>query len=157
MPLYLGSDAPDDCRVGSDAVTAIYLGTQRVWPPLLVQLTGGTFVSGGGDLSLRTVAYSVRSDGWEAATQDGVSATTTQWLMAGAAADYEVRFTQNSRTGGGGATASTGWLSCASTQTIQVVSSIIPGYLTANYTVELRLAATGEVLATATVRLESNY
>lgn len=155
--MYLGPDAPADYRVGSNAVTAIYLGTQRVWPPLLVQLAGGNFISGGGSPALRLVSYSVQSDGWEAASQDGSATTIAQWLVAGAAADYEVRFTRTSFTGGGAATGSTGWLSCASTQTIQASANVTSGYLSADYTVDIRLAATGAVLATAAVRLESNY
>lgn len=157
MSLNLGSTAVDDLKVGTSSVSAVYLGTTKVWPPLLVQLAGGSFVSGGGTVAKRPVVYYVQSDGWEAAKEDNVTGNTSQWLLSGAASDYEVRFTRTSTSGSGTSTASTGWLNCGTTRSVQATANAISEFLQADYTVELRLASSGVVLATTTVTLISNY
>lgn len=32
MPIYFGSDEPVDIRIGADAVKAVYVGSEKVWP-----------------------------------------------------------------------------------------------------------------------------
>lgn len=37
MPIYFGSDEPVDIRIGADAVKAVYVGSEKVWPVAVPQ------------------------------------------------------------------------------------------------------------------------
>lgn len=95
-----------------------------------------------------SATYTLTSGGSEQAT--GFASNT--WLTAGSAADYEVRATVTSGTLTSGTTGS--WLSLGITRAWNVTrTNNAPGTDAATITVEIRLAATGTVLATVTVTM----
>lgn len=90
----------------------------------------------------------------------GTEATSTNWanvlgtwLILGAAADYEVQFTKNS-----GADPTTGvlttWQALDTTRALTMVRTSI-GSSIGNFTVKIRVAATGAVMAEASFSLSA--
>ena len=95
-----------------------------------------------------TATYSLTSGGLETAT--GASSST--WLLSGAASDYDVRATVVSGTLTTGTTGS--WLNLGTTRTwTKVRTSNISGIDTVSLTIEISLAGAGVAIATATVDL----
>lgn len=92
-----------------------------------------------------TATYSLTSAGLETAT----GSSNNTWLLAGSAADYDVRLTINSGTLTSGTSGS--WLNLGTTRTWTLQRSGAIGISTTNTTVEIRSASTLTVLATATV------
>lgn len=94
-----------------------------------------------------TATYTLTSGGLEQAT--GLSDNT--WMLAGSGGDYEARATLNSGALSSGTTGT--WLSLGTTRAWSVTRSGAAGVSSANLTVEIRLASSGAVLATAPVVL----
>lgn len=98
-----------------------------------------------------TASFTVGNDGIFYATDGGASSAIYDWLLAGDAADVEVRVTPTS---GSYSTGTTGtWLSLAFSRTWTRDWSGGMSVNTVQSTVELRNATSEEVLATATITI----
>lgn len=91
-----------------------------------------------------TAIYSLTSTGFEQASDHSDS----QWLTAGTASDYEARVTITAGTLSSGTDGV--WLGLGTTRTWTKTRSAV-GISTCTVTVEIRIAATGAVVATQTV------
>lgn len=115
-------------------------------PVKLVSLQGLDPVAVATSPSDASATYALTNTGLEQATgkADGT------WLLGGSAGDYDVRATLTSGTLTLGTTGS--WLNLGTSRSWNVTrTDDAAGTTTAEMTVEIRLAATGAVLATATV------
>lgn len=116
---------------------------------------GGSVVLHDADIGLSvidpnnaTAQFRVTSGG----VVEGTGEADYDWLIAGAAADYEVRADVTSGSLGSGTTGS--WLSLSSTRAWSVTRSVL-GTSSATMTVRIRRASDAVVLETATISLEA--
>lgn len=142
-----------DLKVGVGGVwkqvSAVKVGVsgawKDVWDAIRVQLSNFGGIRVVIDPATATSTIYFNSDGTYGANTTPSSGT---WLVAGAASAYEVRMSPTSGTFTTGTTGS--WLSCGSDHTWTDTQTTI-GTNTTTATLEIRDAATLDVLATCTV------
>ena len=121
----------------------------------LVELTGGAFSASAGTALGATCEYDLTNAGEEKGDIATAYTTVGTWLLAGAAGDYEVRFTH---TNGDAPTAGTlnTWLALSSTRGISLLAAI--GTIsTSTVLVEIRLTSSGIIQDSQEITLESEY
>jgi hypothetical protein len=129
---------------------ALTLMTESGSPPgARVSVTNQNIDAAGG----ATAGYRLNSSGAaQKSTGGAYSDITNQWLLTGAAGDYECKFAEVI------GTVSTGtvdtWLACSSTRTWTVTASL-GTEKECRGTISIRDAVTGDVLDTATISLYS--
>ena len=122
-----------------------------------VMLAGASVNAPGSTTANRVARYRLTSAGVEE-YKEGTSGYTAigNWLLAGTAANYDVRFTRTSTTGAGTSDASTGWLNLGTTREITAISSA--ANYQAVYTVDIvATGTTSPILATASASLSSTF
>ena len=154
MAAKIGTADIGDARIGSTPVDRLYHGANLFWSRSVAQLTDVT-------ASVTTSApatawYEVRSNGKVyRSTIGGAVSYYEDWLLSGAAGDYQVRATVTSGSVSGSATGS--WLALTSTRAWSVTDNFAGGpSATANITVEIRDTATNTVRASASITLNAN-
>lgn len=104
------------------------------------------------------VSYRLASTGEEQSYEGdgGTHADIADWLLSGAAGDYDVRLTVNSGTNPTGDSVAT-WLALSSTRTWTLTDATEGGGEISNdCTVEVRLNSSGDILASANVTMSVN-
>lgn len=114
----------------------------------IILSNGSTNSSGGG---ARTAAYRASSDGLIYHGDNGVFTSQYRWEQsASTTADFEIRadVTTGSVSGTTGA-----WLNAGTTRDWSVTDAVISGGVYAAMTLQIRVLATGVVVATSTIEL----
>ena len=106
--------------------------------------------------SALTASYRIDSDGDVYKVEGATTTSIGTWLLAGAAADFEVRFTKNSGDDPTGSALAT-WLGCGSDRTWTNTDAVNDGIpVASSNTVEIRRAGgTGVILDSATITINS--
>lgn len=143
-----------DVKLGTSQVDKLRLGTNLVWSKIKVTITDTTVAVSDTGTPV-TAGYELRSDGtvYEYAPS---GAFKYNWLVYGAASDYEVRATV---TGGNGQgfTGTTGvWMPLSTTRAWDVTRNSV-GVNTSTLLVEIRRVLDGVVLDSATINLSAEY
>lgn len=122
-------------------------------PKTLVSLDGDVLADIDVSPDNASVGYRLNSSGNEESYQgDGASYTTiAQWLLIGAAGDYECRLVVNSGDAPAGS-ATNAWLVLSTTRAWTLTQTTI-GTASNNCTIQIRNASTLEVLATDTATM----
>ena len=120
-----------------------------------VQLAGDTLLDTSVSPTDSEVGYQLQSTGKER-SYEGIGnpyLLIADWLLVGAASDYECRLTVNSGTAPAGS-ATGSWLALSVTRAWTLTDSSVAGpVISNNCTIEIRLASTQTVKATATVTM----
>lgn len=95
-----------------------------------------------------TASYSISSGG----TVSGSNVSGYSWLLVGSASDYEVRATLSSGTTPSSGTLNT-WQSLGTTRSWSQTRSLTVGTRECVLLIEIRLASSGDVLASASVTI----
>ena len=121
----------------------------------VVAITSQTITDSQLDPTPAVVSYQLQSDGNVEATSGGFPSALGDWVTptASAGAAYEARATIVSGSLTSGTAGS--WLPLSSNRTWSLTRSVI-GFSTTVLTIEIRRAADGVVLTTATITLEAN-